>query len=161
VTPARFAVSVGNALRINRLLPIFGWGSPGVGKTAVVRQAAEKQQLPFELDDFGPVAGLPERCFCGLPPATVPAQHLGVGGRLQHVASSAWWITVLRPDRSTLLRTAGEAESARRSVQAISLAPFALRGNTRTHRPHPTRTPSSGSGAARPTNVQGGSWPWT
>ena len=47
VTPTRFATAVENALRINRKRPLFGWGKPGVGKTAVVRQVAEKVGLPF------------------------------------------------------------------------------------------------------------------
>jgi MoxR-like ATPase len=46
VSPAGFAAAIENALRINRLRPLFGWGKPGVGKTAIVKQAAARRGIP-------------------------------------------------------------------------------------------------------------------
>jgi hypothetical protein len=64
VSPAAFGASIERAWEHSRHRPLFGWGPPGVGKTDVVRQVAQRLDVPvveFRLGQLTPsdLRGMP------------------------------------------------------------------------------------------------------
>jgi MoxR-like ATPase len=105
VTPHRFATAVENALRINRLRPIFGWGKPGVGKTAVVRQVAKKLGLPYVDVRLGQLA---------------PTDLRGMPVVDHETASTRWYRPVFLPTEGEGIFVLDEFNQAPPTMQGIA-----------------------------------------